>query len=874
MHSNLAAISKDMEVSMKHNIKLIPALVACLFASAGSAFAAPDTASVRTKAENIVDRYKLLPMARKEAEQTALETIKDDYRKYVFFFENEYNRLVLKDTGYADRNRDSQNAVIGSKDFGFLDRNIVNALKNKEIGSPAFRSVLNDKQKEVWDSQQAYKEKLERAGYETDYPFGAFIGARGLFGQYIPYTLTIEDKPIDFDISIANPKVAIDYDLTYKAEYTESSPPVESWKNGEYFWNTIILGKSGYLQAHRKQDAEDILKQYKEAYMNNIQSVLNDGERITGLYGAEKKEAAAELARLLNTHGLPVGLSFTSNQKELQSLTGEFKIPKHASLSFSDGSKTELNDGTLEMLGYIYRIFPTSDPVDSEKYQVFDQALRDAKDQVKDKITRNDFKYISALFELAESLSNNLNNGNDPDKNKQLSEIRKRFQAINDRNHPDYWAVPTGGRKLTPFLDGNTDTFIGKLSIYQPWYYPGELPNLSKLSGKKPSIFKNTGYIYTDALLAPMRIRALDKDLGRLDDIKKMIESSNDFGENGHLDYRWTEAFSGENKQARLSLPYKFSKNKNGAITGFHLNLNSEETHTDDFGGFNAGRSNTLKKDADFAYIFGSSSSIGGKNNVVLGYGSTSDDSPEQGFGSVSSGAEGKERTWTNVAAGRISAMSTDAVNGSQLYALYSLADEKAGITDKLATIKKKPAMLLSGENITISPDGIISTNETLTGNSLAYESGRLGNLTADNVSVSANESKFTDIQDGAISADSTDAVNGSQLYRLKNTALSNIRLDNMDIEAERFYGDLDNTRRKVAKQTALAASQSAIPQAVDSGTTFFGLGLGYYDGANAFAIGGSSFSDNGKHILKYSATSTFGKDRETGISVGYSYRF
>ena len=57
---------------MKHNIKLIPALVACLFTSAGSAFAAPDTASVRTKAENIVDRYKLLPMARKEAEQTAL----------------------------------------------------------------------------------------------------------------------------------------------------------------------------------------------------------------------------------------------------------------------------------------------------------------------------------------------------------------------------------------------------------------------------------------------------------------------------------------------------------------------------------------------------------------------------------------------------------------------------------------------------------------------------------------------------------------------------------------------------------------------------------------------------------------------------------
>ena len=873
MHSKSAA-GKDMGVSMKYSIKPIPALVACLLTAAGSAFAAPETASVRTKAENIVDRYRLLPLARRDAEQSALEAIREDYRKYVFFFENEYNRLVLGDTGYADRNRDRQNAVIGTPDFGFPDRNIVNALKNKEIGSPAFRSILNEKQKEVWDGQQAYKEKLERAGYKTDNPFGEWIGSKGLFGRHIPYTLTIDDKPIDFDISIANPKVKIQYDFSYKAEETQSSPPVESWKNGEYFWNTVILGKSGYLQEHRQQDAADILKQYKEAYLNNLQSVLNDGSRIAGLFGAEKKGAAAEIAGLLNAHGLPVGLFFTSSQTELQGTDGDFKIPKRATLSFSDGSKTELTGGALEILGHIYRIFPASEPSDSEKYQVFEQALQNAREDVKDKITRNDFKYISALFELAESLSDNLNNGSDPVKDKQLSEIRKRFQAIDDRDHPDYWAVPTGGKKLTPFLRGDTDTFIGKLSIYRPWYYPGELPALTELSGDKPSIFKNVGHIYTDSLIAPMRIRALDGELGRLDNIRKAVAGTEDFGQNGHLDYRWTEPVSGENKQARLSLPYRFSKNKDGAITGFHLNLGLEEAHTDDFGGFNAGHGNTLKKGADFAYIFGSSGSIGGTNNVVLGYGSTSDGAPGQGFGSLSGGAEGRERTWTNVASGRISESSTDAVNGSQLYALYRLADEKVGIADKLSVVKTKPVTLLPGENITISPDGVISTNEALTGNSLAYESGRLGNLTADNVSVSANGGRLTGIQDATISADSTEAVNGSQLYRLKNTVFSNIRLDNRDTEAGRFYDDLDSTRRKAAKQTALAAAQSAIPQAVDYGTTFLGLGLGYYDGANAFAVGGSSFSDNGRHILKYSVTGTFGKDRETGMAVGYSYRF
>ncbi|HAT7732931.1 TPA: hypothetical protein JAX37_004868, partial [Enterobacter cloacae] len=37
--------------------------------------------------------------------------------------------------------------------------------------------------------------------------------------------------------------------------------------------------------------------------------------------------------------------------------------------------------------------------------------------------------------------------------------------------------------------------------------------------------------------------------------------------------------------------------------------------------------------------------------------------------GTVSVGSEGEERTITNVAAGRLSATSTDAVNGSQLFA-------------------------------------------------------------------------------------------------------------------------------------------------------------------------------------------------------------
>lgn len=79
----------------------------------------------------------------------------------------------------------------------------------------------------------------------------------------------------------------------------------------------------------------------------------------------------------------------------------------------------------------------------------------------------------------------------------------------------------------------------------------------------------------------------------------------------------------------------------------------------------------SLFADAGSYQVFGSGSTtaaVGTNEATVNGitYGGFAGNNP---LATVSVGSEGKERTITNVAAGRISKTSTDAINGSQLYA-------------------------------------------------------------------------------------------------------------------------------------------------------------------------------------------------------------
>ncbi|MFQ0815573.1 hypothetical protein AVM02_06840 [Brucella anthropi] len=107
----------------------------------------------------------------------------------------------------------------------------------------------------------------------------------------------------------------------------------------------------------------------------------------------------------------------------------------------------------------------------------------------------------------------------------------------------------------------------------------------------------------------------------------------------------------------------------------------------------------------------------------------------------MSIGTANNERTLTNLAAGRLTATSTDGVNGSQLFATNQSIDTLG------ATVKTQ------GTSIMALQTGSLQWNSTAS----AYSAAHNG----------TSSSKITNVADGAISASSTDAVNGSQLYAI-----------------------------------------------------------------------------------------------------------
>ena len=163
----------------------------------------------------------------------------------------------------------------------------------------------------------------------------------------------------------------------------------------------------------------------------------------------------------------------------------------------------------------------------------------------------------------------------------------------------------------------------------------------------------------------------------------------------------------------------------------------------------------------------------------------------------VSVGEKGNERQIKNVAAGHVEADSTDAINGSQLYAVASRVEQgwkitaaKTGTGEVSGNAEKKVAMgdtvtFTAGDNIKITQneknltvatkENVTFTNVT-TGNTSLDDKGLTikngPSVTKDGVN--AGNKKITNVSNGTISADSKDAVNGSQLHATNQNVTNN----------------------------------------------------------------------------------------------------
>ncbi|HFX7459950.1 TPA: trimeric autotransporter adhesin SadA [Salmonella enterica] len=155
--------------------------------------------------------------------------------------------------------------------------------------------------------------------------------------------------------------------------------------------------------------------------------------------------------------------------------------------------------------------------------------------------------------------------------------------------------------------------------------------------------------------------------------------------------------------------------------------------------------------------------------------------------GAFSAKHNGSDSKITNLAAGTLAADSTDAVNGSQLFDTNEKVDQNtADITTNTNSINQNTTDIATN---TTNINNLSNSVTTLTDDALLWDAAS-GTFSA---SRSGSASKITNLAAGTLAADSTDAVNGSQLYETNqkvdqntsaiadiNTSITNLSSDNL----------------------------------------------------------------------------------------------
>lgn len=336
---------------------------------------------------------------------------------------------------------------------------------------------------------------------------------------------------------------------------------------------------------------------------------------------------------------------------------------------------------------------------------------------------------------------------------------------------------------------------------------------------------------------------------------------------------------------------------------------------------YSVGNNNTISGDNSF--VLGNSVTVTNANNVVLGN-SSADKAAVQissasvpgviatlnpdgsvsysagpaitygnfagtATGVVSVGAAGAERQIVNVAPGAITATSTDAVNGSQLYAVASAVNTLGGSITTIVNNAQTHYYSVndggtqqanynnagaSGTNsIAAGPGASASANNSVavganasatTDNSVALGNGSTTTAATPTASVTiqgqtynfagANpagvvsvgsagaERQIQNVAAGQLSATSTDAVNGSQLYAT-NQAINNIQTGG----GIKYF----HANSQAADSQAAGAESVAIgPQAIALGASAIATGNGAQaNGAGSIALGANAITTSSNGI-------------------------
>ena len=227
------------------------------------------------------------------------------------------------------------------------------------------------------------------------------------------------------------------------------------------------------------------------------------------------------------------------------------------------------------------------------------------------------------------------------------------------------------------------------------------------------------------------------------------------------------------------------------------------------------------------AIALGNNSNAGGKNSLAFGFNTTANGDNAVAIGAnssagadntVSVGSSSLKRKIVNMGNGDINNVSSDAINGSQLYAISKSVSDRLGgyhddpdnVINSDGTLKAPTYYLQSGQYNNVGEALQSIDNNTLHWDSKSNKYSASHTVFNANGSVKSTSAKniITDVADGTISATSSDAVNGSQLYNLKQDALL---WDGTAVSAKHGTSNTDSKITNVLAGTVSSTSTDAI---------------------------------------------------------------
>lgn len=239
------------------------------------------------------------------------------------------------------------------------------------------------------------------------------------------------------------------------------------------------------------------------------------------------------------------------------------------------------------------------------------------------------------------------------------------------------------------------------------------------------------------------------------------------------------------------------------------------------------GNTNTINKQKSGAY--GSSNTINSENSYAVGNGNTVDSANTVVVGNnVKSTADNSVILGDNSGYSKASkrtagngALTSQTLNGKERHFAGGAANEVVGV--------------VSVGNTTVDPNG----KETV-------QTRRIQNVAP-----------------GLISKDSTDAINGSQLYAMMNESNNNL---------DKLKGQVNKMGKRHRAGLAGVNAATTLPQVFMPGKSMISAGAGHYKGQSAVAVGYSRASDSGKLIFKLQGNVNTQGEFGAGAGIGYQW--